>query len=266
VTDTRQYDAFGLQTGATGSTPTPFGFAGGWGYQSDETGLQLLGHRYYDPSTGRFLTRDPVKDGRNWYGYCENNSIRSVDPSGTMPEKVAVVLELMEIAVEEAAELIPACIRKLGIEASYWYLRQPPAVQRTIQAIISAIGQMATEAEFGPGAVSGTKLHSLAATELRGWQAAGKLEEGIELSVEQSFKGGSIVNYGTKGSVRVDVAVRFNGDITSLLDHKFGNAVLSKSRASNPNWRITEGNFTTGYSNSWGCAPPQHVFRTLTWL
>lgn len=80
-------------------------------------------------------------------------------------------------------------------------------------------------------AVSGTKLHSLAATELRGWQAAGKLEEGIELSVEQSFKGGSIVNYGTKGSVRVDVAVRFNGDITSLLDHKFGNAVLSKSRA-----------------------------------
>jgi len=29
----------------------------------------LLGHRYYDPSTGRFLTRDPIKDGRNWYAY-----------------------------------------------------------------------------------------------------------------------------------------------------------------------------------------------------
>ena len=82
VTDTRQYDAFGLQTGSTGSTPTPFGFAGGWGYQSDETGLQLLGHRYYDPSTGRFLTRDPIKDGRNWYGYCKNNPIKSVDPRG----------------------------------------------------------------------------------------------------------------------------------------------------------------------------------------
>ena len=82
VTDTRQYDAFGLQTGSTGSNPTPFGFAGGWGYQSDETGLQLLGHRYYDPSTGRFLTRDPVKDGRNWYGYCDNNPITSVDNFG----------------------------------------------------------------------------------------------------------------------------------------------------------------------------------------
>jgi RHS repeat-associated protein len=82
VTDTRQYDAFGLQTGSTGSSPTPFGFAGGWGYQSDETGLQLLGHRYYDPSTGRFLTRDPAQDGRNWYGYCDNNPIKYVDPNG----------------------------------------------------------------------------------------------------------------------------------------------------------------------------------------
>ena len=82
VTDTRQYDAFGLLTGSSGSTPTPFGFAGGWGYQQDSTGLQLLGHRYYDPSTGRFLTRDPIKDGRNWYGYCENNPLKFVDPAG----------------------------------------------------------------------------------------------------------------------------------------------------------------------------------------
>jgi RHS repeat-associated protein len=90
VTDTRQYDAFGLQTGSTGSNPTPFGFAGGWGYQSDETGLQLLGHRYYDPSTGRFLTRDPAKDGRNWYGYCDNNPIRFIDPRGL--DKVVIIV------------------------------------------------------------------------------------------------------------------------------------------------------------------------------
>jgi RHS repeat-associated protein len=61
----------------------PFGFAGNWGYQSDaDSGLQLLGHRYYDPSTGRFLTRDPIKDGRNWYAYCENNPLKAVDPDG----------------------------------------------------------------------------------------------------------------------------------------------------------------------------------------
>ncbi|MDX2065147.1 MAG: RHS repeat-associated core domain-containing protein [Fimbriimonadaceae bacterium] len=47
-----------------------------------DSGLQLLGHRYYDPSTGRFLTRDPIKDGRNWYTYCENNPLTAVDPLG----------------------------------------------------------------------------------------------------------------------------------------------------------------------------------------
>jgi RHS repeat-associated protein len=104
VTDTRQYDAFGLQTGSTGSSPTPFGFAGGWGYQSDETGLQLLGHRYYDPSTGRFLTRDPIKDGRNWYGYCENNPTRFVDPTGHLIWIVAAVLVFALVGSAQVAD------------------------------------------------------------------------------------------------------------------------------------------------------------------
>ncbi|MBL1153096.1 MAG: L,D-transpeptidase family protein [Armatimonadetes bacterium] len=83
TTDTRQYDAFGLLTNSSGSTPTPFGFAGAWGYQEDpDSGLKLLGHRYYDPSTGRFLTRDPVKDGRNWYGYCAGNPQVLLDVAG----------------------------------------------------------------------------------------------------------------------------------------------------------------------------------------
>ena len=41
-----------------------------------------MGHRYYDSDTGRFLTRDPIKDGRNWYSYCDNNPIQRVDPKG----------------------------------------------------------------------------------------------------------------------------------------------------------------------------------------
>ncbi|MBS1711444.1 MAG: hypothetical protein JSS71_06950 [Armatimonadetes bacterium] len=41
-----------------------------------------LGHRYYDSSTGRFLTRDPAKDGRHWYGYCAGNPVGKVDFNG----------------------------------------------------------------------------------------------------------------------------------------------------------------------------------------
>ncbi len=80
---TRTYDAFGILTASTGTPQGPFGFAGSYGYQEDkDTGLKLLGHRYYDPSTGRFLTRDPIKDGRNWYAYCGGNPLKGVDPTG----------------------------------------------------------------------------------------------------------------------------------------------------------------------------------------
>gem|GEM_PF-1308459 len=83
VTASVQYDAFGNVTSSSGTWQGPFAYGGPYGYQSDpDSGLKLLGHRYYDPSTGRFLTRDPIKDGRNWYSYCENNSLKWADPEG----------------------------------------------------------------------------------------------------------------------------------------------------------------------------------------
>ena len=79
----RSYDAFGNVVGSSGTWRSPFGHAGPFGYQSDaDTGFQLLGHRYYDPSTGRFLTRDPAKDGRNWYVYCGSSPVKRLDPTG----------------------------------------------------------------------------------------------------------------------------------------------------------------------------------------
>lgn len=86
TTATRTYDAFGMLVSSTGTFKGPFGFAGAHGYQEDaDSGLMLLGHRYYDASTGRFLTRDPVKDGRDWYTYCDNNPIAHCDSTGYGP-------------------------------------------------------------------------------------------------------------------------------------------------------------------------------------
>lgn len=85
TTDTRETDAFGMNwaTGTSLTTPTPFGFAGASGYQNDaDSGLMMLGHRYYDASVGRFLSRDPIRDGYNWYTYVDNNPVNSVDPTG----------------------------------------------------------------------------------------------------------------------------------------------------------------------------------------
>jgi RHS repeat-associated protein len=83
VSAIRRYDAFGNPLSAWGGWQGPFGSGGPHGYQTDpDHGLMLLGHRYYEADTGRFLTRDPIKDGRNWYGYCDGNPLVSADSTG----------------------------------------------------------------------------------------------------------------------------------------------------------------------------------------
>ncbi len=89
---TRRYDAFGAVVSSSGSWASPWGYAGKFGYQEDaDAGYQLLGHRYYDASTGRFLTRDPVKDGRNWYSYCDNSPVDGVDSNGLQQRRALFI-------------------------------------------------------------------------------------------------------------------------------------------------------------------------------
>ncbi len=64
-------------------SPGPFGYAGAFGYWTEAANRPTqVGHRWYDPTTGRFLSRDPAKSGRNWYVYCDNGPLQSADPSG----------------------------------------------------------------------------------------------------------------------------------------------------------------------------------------
>jgi hypothetical protein len=51
-----------------------------------------VGHRYYDSSTGRFLTRDPAKFERNWYSYCGNNPLRFIDAVGLLYKEIGGLL------------------------------------------------------------------------------------------------------------------------------------------------------------------------------
>src|SRR5690606_6999803 len=101
----RVYDAFGNELSSTGTFQSPFGYGGGFGYQEDaDYGVRLLGRRYYAAETGRFLTRDPVQDGRNWYSYGagEANPITGADPTGLM-----LMAALAAIAVSDSPGTIP---------------------------------------------------------------------------------------------------------------------------------------------------------------
>ena len=80
---TLTYDAFGNPVSSSGSWSGPFQYGGPFGYQTDQdSSLKLLGHRYCDSSTGRFLSRDPIGNGRNWFTYSGNNPIGYADPTG----------------------------------------------------------------------------------------------------------------------------------------------------------------------------------------
>jgi RHS repeat-associated protein len=82
VTASRNYSSWGELKSSWGAWKGPFGYGGSVGYQSDPNGLQLLGHRYYDPAAGRFLAPDPIQDGENWYAYAGNSPISFFDSNG----------------------------------------------------------------------------------------------------------------------------------------------------------------------------------------
>ncbi|MFJ9936681.1 polymorphic toxin-type HINT domain-containing protein [Streptomyces virginiae] len=84
----RPADPFGNERGtqpAPGTWAGDKGFVGGT--KEESTGLTLLGAREYDPTTGRFISPDPIidpGDPQQWNAYAYSNSdpINNSDPSG----------------------------------------------------------------------------------------------------------------------------------------------------------------------------------------
>jgi RHS repeat-associated protein len=85
---TREYGAFGEDVTFTGvAHEIPFGFS--TKYQDSLSGLYYYGYRYYNTSTGRWLSRDPLgeRGGLNLYGFVGNNAINYVDVLGLEKRK-----------------------------------------------------------------------------------------------------------------------------------------------------------------------------------
>lgn len=90
--------------GGKAARQNPFGFTG---YQTDRvSGLYYAQARYYDSHTGRMISEDPVRAGRNWYAYCYNDPILHMDPSGLLPdwEEVAEDIDYYAKIVEKWAQ------------------------------------------------------------------------------------------------------------------------------------------------------------------
>jgi RHS repeat-associated protein len=121
------YNAWGTVTSHTGST-TDLQYDGQ--YTDAETGFQYLRARYYDPSTGQFLTVDPAYGvSMSRYGYGANDPVNSSDPFGLWPGEGIVHGVLDTIATipygayyisYEVAKTVnnAACSDRLGIARS----------------------------------------------------------------------------------------------------------------------------------------------------
>jgi RHS repeat-associated protein len=73
------YDTFGNPC-STCSSQTPFGFQGAY---TDPTGLIYLVDRYYDPSTGQFISVDPdVIETNQPYAFTKDDPVNGTDPLG----------------------------------------------------------------------------------------------------------------------------------------------------------------------------------------
>jgi RHS repeat-associated protein len=78
-----------------------------WGYRNEALtgGLQKVGVRWYDPTVGRFLQQDPWLGDiyapltLNAYGYCVNDPVNAVDPSGAVVALLIVGFAAGSLAV-----------------------------------------------------------------------------------------------------------------------------------------------------------------------
>ena len=92
------YDTWGKEVQTTGSLAGTLGSFQPFRYRGyvydEETGLYYLQSRYYDPTTGRFISADTLLStgqgvlGHNAFAYCRDNPSSRFDPEGKEDEDV----------------------------------------------------------------------------------------------------------------------------------------------------------------------------------
>lgn len=82
-----EYGPFGEVLKVAGSVSNPLRFSSK--YQDDETDMVYYGYRFFNPSTGKWLSRDPVEEqgGINLYNFVNNHSINGFDSLGLLDGK-----------------------------------------------------------------------------------------------------------------------------------------------------------------------------------
>jgi RHS repeat-associated protein len=96
VAERIDYDEFGNVLSDSAPGFQPFGFAGG--LRDLDSGLTRLGARDYDPVTGRWTAKDPLRFGggsANLYSYSDGDPVNDSDPDGLVTYKCTKPLDAL---------------------------------------------------------------------------------------------------------------------------------------------------------------------------
>lgn len=98
LTDRYTYSPFGEILNTQGSTNNPFKFVGRFGVITEPDGTLFMRARFYEPTTGRFLSKDPIEGIQtnpqtlHSYIYAVNRPTFSSDPSGKIAPAAAILI------------------------------------------------------------------------------------------------------------------------------------------------------------------------------
>ena len=167
VTDTFEYDAFGNAITHTGTTPNNYLYRGEQ-YDSD-LGLYYLRARYYNPLTGRFMSRDPEDafppdpSSLNKYLYVGGDPVNWDDPSGEVEAAPAFpnqgadagVGDYVILVLKALASTVAVAEVGCGVEFMYSYVTAKvvkldyDVTRRGCEAY--GYGRMRIQLQFGQG-------------------------------------------------------------------------------------------------------------------
>ncbi len=115
ITARLKYDSYGNMFQSSGTLPD-YRYAGLFYHPA--TGLSLATWRAYDPKTGRWLSRDPIRElgGVNLYGYVAQNPLSHRDPLGLLnPAEAACIADPNPVCVGGVVGDIATTVVGVGI-------------------------------------------------------------------------------------------------------------------------------------------------------
>jgi RHS repeat-associated protein len=193
-----QYDGFGNLTYSSGSQASANPYRCNTKWCHAVSGLCNYGYRWYNPSAGRWINRDPINEygGTNLYAFVGNNPMNALDARGmcgTVEETLEVLEEVAPIAIEVAVPEVAVPLAAVELaDAALVTADVAPAVPAVLARAIPAGLDLITLG--APGAADAFVTDAAALEGLNAQEIAAKL------AIKESPTGFQVVQFPTPES------------------------------------------------------------------